>query len=67
MEEYRIIQPGEKIQSGDEYCSCQGTWRTAPDFLIGDIIPESSTTWRRTIEGKKPKTKFKWFSFFFRK
>lgn len=66
-DEYISLEAGGKIQNGDEYSSNQGIWRTVPDFLVGDTIPESSTKWRRPIQGNESKRsiapKKKWFPF----
>jgi hypothetical protein len=65
-EQYIEIEAGEKIQAGDEYSADNGIWRMVPAFMVGDIVPESKTMWRRsasTIIKNTPKKK--WFSFLF--
>lgn len=66
MHEYNALQSGEKIQVGDEYSAGNGVWRMVPAFMVGDIVPESKTMWRRSaslIIKNTPRKK--WFSFLF--
>jgi len=67
MTTYITLNPGEKLQDGDEYSTGSG-WRAVPDFMIGDVIPVSTTEWRRTVDETKPSPKkTSLFSLFFKK
>ena len=68
VSKYRYLNVGEKIRKGDEYNTNLGIWRIVPEFLIGDIILESSTQWRRYTQQKTiNKPKKKWYLFLFSK
>ena len=61
MEEgYIELKAGDILQKGDEY-STMRIWRTVPDFMIGDVIPEGSngTLWRRSEGNTKARKKKK--------
>jgi len=63
--EYVELKVGEKLIKGDEYSSDIGRWIPIPDFLAGDIIPESHTKWRRIVlKEVVVKPKKKWYNFF---
>lgn len=69
-EEYIHLKVGERVKDGDEYSTSSGIWRVVPKCLVGDIIPESSTQWRRHVVTKEtsvPQQKKKWFESFFKK
>ena len=60
---YIALKGGDIIQDGDQYSTDLGGWRTAPDFLIGSTVPESTSSgWRRPIHLVETPKK-KWFQF----
>jgi len=59
--EYIELPAGEVLQKNDEYCTMH-EWRTIPDFMIDDVIPDGNNTkWRRVV-GSKPVPKRHWWN-----
>lgn len=67
MVSYIDLKNGDTLKAGDEY-STGSNWRTIPDFMVGDTIPNSATHWRReVIDIKNAPPKRRLFSLFFDK
>lgn len=59
---YRELKTGDILQNDDEYSAHNQNWKSIPDFLAGDKVPDCpNTRWRRNIvsNSSKPKTERK--------
>ena len=50
---YEELNTGDILQGGDEYATSFKNWKAIPDFMVGDVIKESSTKWRRIVKEDK--------------
>ena len=61
-QEFEELKAGETLRKGDEYSSMTNVWRTIPEFMQGDIIPENDhVKWRRLVLITDHEHKKKWF------
>ena len=48
--EYRDLKAGDILQKDDEYSVHYQGWKSIPDFMISNIIPDCpNTLWRRSV------------------
>lgn len=47
---YRTLQPGDRIQYGDEILTWEGNWRPVV-FTVGELVQHADERYRRPVVG----------------